>query len=138
VQDVPRSQTASYGIVATDSFDARQGRIRAIVEKPAPEVAPSNLAVVGRYVLNPGIFELLEKTTPGAGGEIQLTDAIATLLERETVNAYRFQGTRFDCGTHLGLIEATIRYALDHEKLSDAARQLMQNALNELGVEDLA
>ncbi|MBW8809134.1 UTP--glucose-1-phosphate uridylyltransferase GalU [Lysobacter capsici] len=138
VQDVPRSQTASYGIVATDGFDARQGRIRAIVEKPAPDVAPSNLAVVGRYVLNPGIFELLETTTPGAGGEIQLTDAIATLLERETVNAYRFQGTRFDCGTHLGLIEATIRYALDHEKLSDAARQLMQNALNELGVEDLA
>ncbi|MGO0999437.1 UTP--glucose-1-phosphate uridylyltransferase GalU [Lysobacter sp. CA196] len=137
VQDVPREQTASYGIVATDSFQARQGRIRAIVEKPSPEVAPSTLAVVGRYVLNPSIFELLETTTPGAGGEIQLTDAIATLLERETVNAYRFQGTRFDCGTHLGLIEATIRYALDHEKLSDSARQLMQNALNELGVEDL-
>lgn len=137
VQDVPREQTASYGIVATDAFHARQGRIRAIVEKPSPEVAPSTLAVVGRYVLNPGIFELLETTTPGAGGEIQLTDAIATLLERETVNAYRFQGTRFDCGTHLGLIEATIRYALDHEKLSDSARQLMQNALNELGVEDL-
>ncbi|ALN63673.1 UTP-glucose-1-phosphate uridylyltransferase [Lysobacter antibioticus] len=137
VQDVPREQTASYGIVATDAFQARQGRIRAIVEKPEPDVAPSTLAVVGRYVLNPGIFELLETTTPGAGGEIQLTDAIATLLERETVNAYRFQGTRFDCGTHLGLIEATIRYALDHEKLSDSARQLMQNALNELGVEDL-
>lgn len=137
VQDVPREQTASYGIVATDAFQARQGRIRAIVEKPSPDVAPSTLAVVGRYVLNPGIFELLETTTPGAGGEIQLTDAIATLLERETVNAYRFQGTRFDCGTHLGLIEATIRYALDHEKLSDSARQMMQNALNELGVEDL-
>jgi UTP--glucose-1-phosphate uridylyltransferase len=137
VQDVPREQTASYGIVATDNFQGRQGRIRGIVEKPSPEVAPSTLAVVGRYVLNPGIFELLETTTPGAGGEIQLTDAIATLLERETVNAYRFQGTRFDCGTHLGLIEATIRYALDHEKLSDSARQMMQNALNELGVEDL-
>lgn len=138
VQDVPREQTGSYGIVATDGFQARQGRIRAIVEKPKPEAAPSNLAVVGRYVLNPRIFELLESTTPGAGGEIQLTDAIATLLEQETVNAYRFQGTRFDCGTHLGLIEATIRYALDHEKLSDSARQLMQNALSELGVEDLA
>ncbi|MGO4260595.1 UTP--glucose-1-phosphate uridylyltransferase GalU [Lysobacter sp. TAB13] len=137
VQDVPHEQTGSYGIVATESFDARQGRITAIVEKPKPEVAPSNLAVVGRYVLNPGIFELLENTTPGAGGEIQLTDAIATLLQRETVNAYRFQGTRFDCGTHIGLIEATIRYALDHEKLSDSARQLMQNALAELGVEDL-
>jgi UTP--glucose-1-phosphate uridylyltransferase len=137
VQDVPREQTASYGIVATENFEKRQGRIRAIVEKPEPEVAPSNLAVVGRYVLNPRIFELLESTTPGAGGEIQLTDAIASLLEEEAVNAYRFQGTRFDCGTHIGLIEATIRYALDHEKLSDSARQLMQNALAELGVEEL-
>jgi UTP--glucose-1-phosphate uridylyltransferase len=137
VQDVPREQTASYGIVATDPFEKRQGRIRAIVEKPKPEVAPSNLAVVGRYVLNPRIFSLLESTTPGAGGEIQLTDAIAALLGEETVNAYRFQGTRFDCGTHIGLVEATIRYALDHEKLSDSARQLMQNALSELGVEEL-
>ncbi|HEY0662481.1 MAG TPA: UTP--glucose-1-phosphate uridylyltransferase GalU [Lysobacter sp.] len=137
VQDVPREQTASYGIVATDKFQARQGRISAIVEKPQPEVAPSNLAVVGRYVLNPRIFSLLESTRPGAGGEIQLTDAIAALLEEEAVNAYRFQGTRFDCGTHIGLVEATIRYALDHEKLSDSARQLMQNALSELGVEEL-
>ncbi|KRA74407.1 UTP--glucose-1-phosphate uridylyltransferase [Lysobacter sp. Root667] len=137
VQDVPREQTGSYGIVATDGFAARQGRIRAIVEKPSPEVAPSNLAVVGRYVLNPRIFGLLENTTPGAGGEIQLTDAIAAMLTEEAVNAYRFQGTRFDCGTHLGLIEATIRFALDHEVLSDSARQLMQNALSELGVADL-
>lgn len=138
VQDVPKEQTGSYGIVATENFDARQGRITEIVEKPKPEVAPSTLAVVGRYVLNPSIFGLLERTTPGAGGEIQLTDAIATLLKQEAVNAYRFQGTRFDCGTHIGLIEATIRYALDHEKLSDSARQMMQNALSELGVKDLA
>jgi UTP--glucose-1-phosphate uridylyltransferase len=137
VQDVPREQTGSYGIVATESFQNRQGRITAIVEKPRPELAPSTLAVVGRYVLNPRIFDLLESTQPGAGGEIQLTDAIAALLTEETVNAYRFQGTRFDCGTHIGLIEATIRYALDHEKLSDSARKLMQNALAELGVEDL-
>jgi len=137
VQDVPRAQTGSYGIVATDAFAGREGRIREIVEKPEPEVAPSTLAVVGRYLLNPRIFDLLESTQPGAGGEIQLTDAIAALLNEEAVNAYRFQGTRFDCGTHLGLIEATIRYALDHEKLSEAARQLMQNALNELGVEEM-
>ena len=137
VQDVPRAQTGSYGIVATDPFSGREGRIREIVEKPEPEVAPSTLAVVGRYLLNPRIFDLLESTQPGAGGEIQLTDAIAALLTEEAVNAYRFQGTRFDCGTHLGLIEATIRYALDHEKLSEAARQLMQNALNELGVEEM-
>ena len=136
-QDVPRDQTGSYGIVATDSFSGRSGRITGMVEKPDPEVAPSTLAVVGRYILSGSIFDLLEKTTPGAGGEIQLTDAISTLLAREPVLAYRFQGTRFDCGTHLGLIEATIRYALDHEKLSDAAQQLMQNALKELGVIEL-
>lgn len=137
VQDVPCEQTGSYGIVATDDFTGRSAPIRAIVEKPKPEVAPSNLAVVGRYVLDGRVFDLLERTTPGTGGEIQLTDAIAALLAERPVHAYRFQGTRFDCGTHLGLIEATIRYALDHEKLSDAARGMMQDALSELGVVDL-
>ena len=137
VQDVPREQTGSYGIVATDGFEGRSGRIRAIVEKPRPDEAPSTLAVVGRYVLDGRIFDLLERTTPGAGGEIQLTDAIATLLGEQRVDAYRFQGTRFDCGTHLGLIEATIRYALDHETLSDGARKVMSEALSELGVVDL-
>jgi UTP--glucose-1-phosphate uridylyltransferase len=137
VQDVPSEQTGSYGIVASDDFSGRQGRVRRIVEKPRPDEAPSNLAVVGRYVLNPRIFELLEEVKPGAGGEIQLTDAIAALLEEEDVFAYRFQGTRFDCGTHIGLIEATIRYALDHEKLSEAASRMMQNALDELGVVEL-
>lgn len=137
VQDVPREQTGSYGIVATEAFSGREGRVTAIVEKPRPEQAPSTLAVVGRYVLSPRIFDLLERQTPGAAGEIQLTDAIAALLRETPVLAYRFQGTRFDCGTHLGLVEATIRYALDHEKLSDAARRLMQNALDELGVVEL-
>jgi len=134
VQDVPRAQTGSYGIVATDAFDGQAGRISQIVEKPKPGDAPSNLAVVGRYVLNPRIFDLLETTGQGSGGEIQLTDAIAQLLPLERVDAFRFHGTRFDCGTHLGLIEATVRYALDHELLSDAARALMQNALDEMGV----
>jgi len=137
VQDVQRSKTGSYGIVATDDFSNREGRITAIVEKPAPEVAPSTLAVVGRYILSPRIFDLLESTTPGAGGEIQLTDAISALLKESPVHAYRFQGTRFDCGTHIGLIEATIRYALDHESLSEAARRVMQDALSELGVVEL-
>ncbi|WP_240099301.1 UTP--glucose-1-phosphate uridylyltransferase GalU [Thermomonas flagellata] len=134
VQDVPRAQTGSYGIVATDIFDGQAGRIRQIVEKPAPEAAPSTLAVVGRYILSPAIFDLLERTPKGAGGEIQLTDAIAALLARERVDAFRFHGTRFDCGTHLGLVEATIRYALDHETLSEAARGLMQHALDAMGV----
>ena len=137
VEDVPADKTGSYGIVATDPFYGREARIREIVEKPRPDVAPSTLAVVGRYVLSPRIFDILESTRPGAGGEIQLTDAIATLLTEETVNAFRFKGTRFDCGTHLGLIEATIRYALDHEELSEAAAQLMQNALSEMGVKEL-
>ena len=138
VQDVPREQTGSYGIVATDAFDGRAGRITSMVEKPRPAEAPSTLAVVGRYVLSPRIFALLESTTPGAGGEIQLTDAIARLLAEEPVDAFRFQGTRFDCGTHIGLVEATIRHALDHETLSDAARDVMERALLELGVTTLA
>lgn len=135
-QMVGRDQVSSYGIVATDEFSDRRGRINAIVEKPRPADAPSNLAVVGRYVLSPRIFELLEATQPGAGGEIQLTDAISALLSREHVLAYHFQGTRFDCGTHIGLIEATIRHALDHEKLSEAAQGFMRDALAELGVVD--
>ena len=135
-QRVARDQVSSYGIVATDEFSDRRGRIRAIVEKPAPADAPSDQAVVGRYVLSPRIFDLLEATKPGAGGEIQLTDAISALLGEETVLAYQFQGTRFDCGTHIGLIEATIRHALDHEKLSEAAQGFMRDALVELGVVD--
>ncbi len=137
VQDVPREQTASYGIVATDDFSERSGRIRGMVEKPRPQEAPSTLAVVGRYVLPPGIFDALESTGRGAGGEIQLTDAIASLLDTTRIDAYRFRGTRFDCGTHLGLVEATIRFALDNEKISDAARDSMARALRDLGVVDL-
>ena len=137
VQDVPREQTASYGIVETEGFQDRSGAIRRMVEKPKPEDAPSTLAVVGRYILPGGIFEHLEKTGRGAGGEIQLTDAIASLLAEQRIDAYRFRGTRFDCGTHIGLVEATIRFALDHEKISDAARDAMANALRELGVTEL-
>jgi len=132
VQDVPRAQTSSYGIVATEDFEGRSGRIQAMVEKPTPEAAPSTLGVVGRYILGPGIFDALRATTPGAGGEIQLTDAIAARLASHPTLAYRFDGTRFDCGSHIGLIQATIRFALDHEKLSSAAQSFMQQALDEL------
>ena len=129
VQDVPREQTGSYGIVATRDFQGQHGQIEAIVEKPKPEVAPSTLAVVGRYVLSGRIFDLLEKTRPGAGGEIQLTDGIAALIKEERGLAYRFAGRRFDCGSRIGLIEATIQYALDHDDLADAARAYMRAAL---------
>jgi UTP--glucose-1-phosphate uridylyltransferase len=129
VQDVPRTQTASYGIVATEAFSGRHGRISALVEKPAPDVAPSTLGVVGRYVLSPRVFDALERTGAGAGGEIQLTDGIAALLGTEGVLAYRFEGRRFDCGSHIGLVEATIQFALDHEDLAGPARAYMLEAL---------
>jgi len=131
VQDVPREQTGNYGIVATDDFNGRHGLITAIVEKPKPEVAPSNLAVVGRYVLSGKIFGLLEKTRAGTGGEIQLTDGIAALLAHERALAYRFEGRRFDCGTRIGLVEATIQYALDHDDLAEATRAYIRTALAE-------
>lgn len=134
VENVPADKTGSYGIVSVPQFENRAGRIEAIVEKPDPAQAPSTLAVVGRYVLEPAIFDHLERVQPGAGGEIQLTDAIASLLDQATVTAYQFQGMRFDCGSHIGLVEATIRFALDNEKLTDSAAAAMQRALDELGV----
>ena len=129
VQDVPRGQTASYGIVATRDFTGRHGEIEAIVEKPKPEVAPSTLAVVGRYVLSGRVFAELAATRPGAGGEIQLTDGIAALMKHDRALAYRFEGRRFDCGSRIGLIEATIEFALEHDDLAEPAREYMRGAL---------
>jgi UTP--glucose-1-phosphate uridylyltransferase len=129
VQDVPPEQTASYGIVATRDFSGRHGEITQLVEKPKPEVAPSNLAVVGRYVLSGKIFDLLAKTRPGAGGEIQLTDGIAALMAEERLLAYRFQGRRFDCGSRIGLVEATIEFALEHDDLAEPTRAYMREVL---------
>jgi len=108
VEEVPHAETGKYGIV---DVEAGGDRIRHMVEKPKPADAPSNLAVVGRYVLPARIFELLEKTTPGAGGEIQLTDAIAALLAETPVLAHRFEGTRFDCGNKAGMVRATLHFA---------------------------
>ncbi len=108
VEEVPRADTGKYGIV---DVEPDGDRIRHMVEKPKPEQAPSNLAVVGRYVLPSRIFELLEQTTPGAGGEIQLTDAIAALLAETPVLAHRFKGTRFDCGNKKGMVRATLHFA---------------------------
>jgi UTP--glucose-1-phosphate uridylyltransferase len=114
VQDVPRAHTKQYGIVSTEPFGERLEKIGAIVEKPAPELAPSTLAVVGRYVLTPRIFSCLEKIGKGAGGEIQLTDGIEALMQYETVLAYRFQGRRFDCGSKLGYLQASVEIGLQH------------------------
>jgi len=99
--------------------------IKHVVEKPKPEVAPSNLAIVGRYVLPGSIFEKLENTKPGAGGEIQLTDGIAALLAEQKVYAYRFEGTRFDCGSKLGLVKATLHFAMQDPALAQATKDFI-------------
>ena len=126
VEEVPHSDTDKYGIVDATRVDDRSAKIRHMVEKPKPADAPSNLAVVGRYVLPGRIFQLLEQTTPGAGGEIQLTDAIDALLkEQGDVLAYRFEGTRFDCGNKAGLVRATMHMALQDPKLAPVVREIM-------------
>lgn len=119
VQDVPREQTRSYGIVAATPLSADIERVNAIVEKPKPEDAPSTLAVVGRYILTPRIFHHLEKVQAGAGGEIQLTDGIAALMREEKMLAYRFKGTRYDCGSKLGYLQATVALGLKHPEVRD-------------------
>jgi UTP--glucose-1-phosphate uridylyltransferase len=114
VQNVPREDTASYGIIQGEPDGDRLLRMTGIVEKPKPEQAPSTLAVVGRYILAPRIMTHLEQLKPGAGGEIQLTDAIESLLHDETVLGYSFEGTRYDCGSKLGYLEANVMYGLKH------------------------
>jgi UTP--glucose-1-phosphate uridylyltransferase len=125
VEPVNPRETGKYGIVCGTSTNPRLMRVEGIVEKPRPDVAPSNLAVVGRYVLDTRIFELLERTRPGAGGEIQLTDAIAVLLQEQPVHAYRFDGVRYDCETKLGYVHATLRLALDGDEIGADVRRLM-------------
>ncbi len=117
VQVVPKSDTDKYGIVAVDAEKSATSRVNSIIEKPRPADAPSNLAVVGRYVLSPAIFGHLEKIGQGAGGEIQLTDGIAALMKEEAVYAYRFNGKRYDCGSKLGYLQATVEFALGHPQL---------------------
>jgi UTP--glucose-1-phosphate uridylyltransferase len=119
VQNVAREDTHSYGIVKGKASGDRIYSVEAIVEKPHPDIAPSTLAVVGRYILSPRIFELLERVTPGAGGEIQLTDGIAALLSHEQVLAYEFLGKRYDCGNKSGYLQATVEYALEHPELKE-------------------
>jgi UTP--glucose-1-phosphate uridylyltransferase len=117
VEQVPREQTGSYGIVSPEDPNAEVTPIHAIVEKPAPAEAPSTLGVVGRYVLTPAIFELLSQAKPGRGGEIQLTDAIAGLLGRERVLAIGIGGKRYDCGSKLGYLQATVELGLRHPSI---------------------
>lgn len=122
VIEVPRDQVSRFGVVAGDPVSERELRITGVVEKPAVEDAPSNLAITGPYVFTPGIFRALEAITAGAGGELQLTDAIAVLAEREQVFAYRYEGDRFDCGTPLGLLKASVELALQRDEYAGELR----------------
>ena len=124
---VPQEHTSKYGIIDGDKIAARVTKVNHIVEKPAPEQAPSNTAVVGRYILTPTIFEKLLITGRGTGGEIQLTDGIAHLMKDEEVFAYCFEGKRFDCGSKLGYLQANVEYALQHEELSERFREYLRS-----------
>lgn len=133
VETVPQAETDKYGIVATENREGRISRVQQIVEKPSPQNAPSTLAVVGRYVLSPAIFQKLESIGRGAGGEIQLTDAIAALLADEPVYAYEFDGKRYDCGSKLGYLQATVEYGLKHESLGGKFSEYLIGLARNLG-----
>ncbi len=122
---VPKEEISGYGCVDVQPVGPGLGEIRAIVEKPKPEEAPSNLAVVGRYILTPRIFKLLERTPRGKGGEIQLTDAIQAMIQEQTVLAYEFEGTRYDCGSKLGYLKANVEYGLKHPELAEDFRSYL-------------
>jgi UTP--glucose-1-phosphate uridylyltransferase len=130
VQKIPLSETKKYGIVDVPASVGMLTAIRGIIEKPSSDKAPSQLGVVGRYILTPRIFNLLEATSKGPGGEIQLTDAIAKLLLEEQVYAYQFNGKRYDCGSKLGYLEATVAYALKHPELAHDFRLSLERILD--------
>ncbi|MES2007729.1 UTP--glucose-1-phosphate uridylyltransferase GalU [Cupriavidus basilensis] len=119
VEEIAPEQSRSYGVVAGREWDEGVIKVSDIVEKPAPENAPSNLGVVGRYILTPRIFDHIRNLKPGAGGEFQLTDAIQSLLSQEQVLAYRYKGVRYDCGSKLGYLKATVEFALKHPEVMD-------------------
>jgi UTP--glucose-1-phosphate uridylyltransferase len=129
VETVPTDQTGSYGIVAVHTESSGVQRVTRMVEKPRPEHAPSNLAVVGRYILSPTVFAKLELTQRGAGGEIQLTDGISSMLDDEPVYALPFNGIRYDCGNKLGYLRAQVEYGLRHAEIGGPFRRYVQEFL---------
>ncbi|MGD2062852.1 MAG: UTP--glucose-1-phosphate uridylyltransferase, partial [Nitrospirota bacterium] len=130
---VPQEKTSRYGILDAEPLADRAFAVRGMVEKPQPEAAPSNLAIVGRYILTPQIFAELEQVTPGSGGEIQLTDALVGLLKREKIFALEFEGTRYDAGDKLGFLKATVEYALRDEVLGPPFRAYLGELASGLG-----
>jgi UTP--glucose-1-phosphate uridylyltransferase len=133
VEAITPEKSSSYGVVAGTAFEDRLLKLHGIVEKPAPENAPSNMGVVGRYILTPSIFKHLRDLQPGAGGELQLTDAIARLLQQEAVLSYQFEGKRFDCGSKQGYLQATVEFALKHPEVKDEFRTFLRGLNEEPG-----
>lgn len=127
VDAVPEEEVSKYGVIAPKSRDGRLIEMSGMVEKPAREEAPSNLTITGRYILQPEIFALLEDQAAGAGGEIQLTDAMARLMDAQSFYAYEFEGSKHDCGSKIGYLEAIIAHALDNDEIGDAARELIKS-----------
>jgi len=130
VMEVPHEETCRYGVIAGEAVspeDPRLYKVSALVEKPEPDAAPSNLAIIGRYVLTPKIFDKLEQTALGAGGEIQLTDAIETLMQEQDVYAYAFDGLRYDAGTTMGWLKASVELALQRQDIGEQFRQYLQS-----------
>jgi len=126
VEKVAHQDTSSYGIIAPKQVEERVYQVLTLVEKPKPEEAPSNLGIVGRYILTPEIFGMLEKTTPGAGGEIQLTDGLRLLLEKQKIYAYQFEGIRYDTGTPLGFLKASVEFALNRPDIGPKFREYLR------------
>ena len=127
VQEVPLEQVKRYGIVAGQAMGNDLTKVNAMVEKPSPENAPSRLGVAGRYILTPGVFDEIRNQPKGAGGEIQLTDGIASLLKKESVYAYAYKGTRYDCGSKEGFLQATVELALAHPEVGDSFRDYLRS-----------
>jgi UTP--glucose-1-phosphate uridylyltransferase len=130
--EVPREHTNRYGIVSPGSEAGRLVEVRSLVEKPKPAEAPSNLAVIGRYVLDPGVFDQLDRVERGAGNEIQLTDALARMIGSMPFNGFRFEGTRFDCGDKVGFLHANIAFALEREDMGEEVREMLRDATRSL------
>ncbi|HTN65460.1 MAG TPA: sugar phosphate nucleotidyltransferase, partial [Burkholderiaceae bacterium] len=133
VQDVPRAQTGQYGIVSVTPYLPNLERVDGLVEKPLPDEAPSTLGVVGRYVLNNRVFDYLENLGEGTGGEIQLTDGIAALMQAQTVLAYRYTGQRYDCGSKLGYLKATLAMGMKHPETGKEFAAYVREFVQELG-----
>ncbi|MGB2436276.1 MAG: UTP--glucose-1-phosphate uridylyltransferase, partial [Candidatus Puniceispirillales bacterium] len=125
--NVPKEKTGSYGIITPGKSDGPLTEVHGLIEKPHPDEAPSTLAVVGRYILEPGVFDELEKMERGTGGEIQITDSLARRIGKEPFFSHQFSGTRFDCGSKLGFLQANISYALSRDDLADRLEQWLGN-----------